>query len=118
MIKTLSGLISISIGRIVHPGISHVEVIVQAVVLDTALYHLVLQGLPLCVLLPPEAVLLTSPAIWAYPWRFYTHGFSLHKVLAICHVDLPHDDPIGVLLGTGDDHRLPDALYLLGELHP
>ena len=65
MTQTLSGLISISIGRIVHPGLSHIKAIVQVVVLDTTLYHLVLEGLPLCVLLPPEDALLTYPAIWA-----------------------------------------------------
>ena len=102
----------------VHPGLSHIEAIIQAAVLGTALYHLVLQGLPLCVLLPPEDALLTSPAIWAYPWRFYTHGFGLHKVLTIHHVDLPHGNLVVVLLGTGNDPRLPDAFYLLGELHP
>ena len=33
-------------------------------------------------------------------------------------VDLLHDDPVTVLLGRGDDVRLPDALYFLSELHP
>ena len=84
------------------------EALIQSVLLDPALDHLVLQGLPLSVLLPKEAALLTPSEIRTPSCPFYTHSFSLHEVLCIHYVDILHDDP--VLLYYWADVMMPDCL--------